>query len=325
MAERRRKVSRPGVALLAAVAIAALAGGALWPRSPDLTLEPAVAALAAPGSRFETLTLANGAVLAAESIEHRDGEWLLRAGGRERVVDPERVAARPIGSVRFWLGSDRFGRDVAARLLHGARVSLLVALGAVAVALGVGVPLGIAAGFARGGAARALLALVEGAQAFPRLFLVVALAAVVTPSVASTIAILGLSGWMPIARLVRAETRKLVASDFVLAVRGLGASPWWIASRHVLPGVVAPIVVEASLGMAGAIAGEAALSFLGLGAPPPTASWGNLIAEGRDLVAVAPWISIVPGVALALTVLACNLVAESGRERADPRRPMLST
>jgi len=124
---------------------------------------------------------------------------------------------------------------------------------------------------------------------------------------------------MPIARLVRAETRRLKASDFVLAARAIGAGPVRVALRHVLPNTLAPVLVEASLGMAGAIASEAALSFLGLGAQPPTASWGNLIADGRDLLATAPWISIAPGCALALTVLACNLLGEGLRDRFDPR------
>ena len=317
---------RLGAALLAALVVAATLGAALWPLAPERTLEPAVAALAPPGARFDLLRLADGRTLAAERIERVAHGFRLHAGGAAREIPEASVDAdRPTGEVRFWLGSDRFGRDVAARTLHGARLSLAVAAAAVAVALGFGVPFGLAAGLARGGAARGLLALLETAQAFPRLFLVVALAAVVPPHPATTILILGSTGWMPVARLVRAEARKIAASDYVLAARAIGASPLRIAFRHVLPGALAPVGVESAFAMAGAIAGEAALSFLGLGAPPPVASWGGLIADGRDVLVAAPWISVAPGVALALTVLACNLLAERTRERFDPRRATLAS
>jgi peptide/nickel transport system permease protein len=323
--ELRRTEARTGAALLGTILALATLGAALWPHDPDRTLDPPVAALAPPGARFEVLRLADGRTLAAERIERAGDEFRLVAGGRERRVPAAAAAARPLGARRFWLGSDRFGRDVAARLLHGARISLAVAGAAVAVALALGVPFGLAAGLAGGRAAGALLALLEAAQAFPRLFLVVALAAVLPAHPLTTVVILGATGWMPLARLVRAEARKLAASDFVLAARGVGASPLRIALRHVLPGTLAPIGVEATLAMAGAVAGEAALAFLGLGAAPPTASWGGLIADGRDVLAAAAWISVAPGVALAATVLGCNLLAEAARERLDPRRTTLAS
>jgi peptide/nickel transport system permease protein len=321
--DRRHREAALGVGLFVVIAVAATAGAALWPLPPNRTLEPSVAALAPPGTRFELLELNDGRRLAADRIE-RDGErYRLHRRGTTLDVPAPSVVGTPT-SVRLWLGSDRYGRDVAARLLHGARISLAVALAAVALALAVGVPVGLAAGMARGRGARLLLAVIESAQAFPRLFLVVVLAAVMTPSPLTTAAILGLTGWMPVARLVRAEARRLAESEFVLAARATGASPLRVAWRHVLPGTLAPVGVEATLGMAGAISGEAALSFLGLGSPPPTASWGNLIADGRDLLSQAAWISVAPGIALVLTVLACHLIAEGTRERLDPRRATLS-
>ncbi len=317
--ERHPRGIRVGGAILAVVALTSTLGAALWPLFPNRPLDPAVAALAAPGTRFEVLPLAEGGELAARRIERRDDVYRLLGPDRVRQIEVAKAGGGPY-VVRYWLGSDRFGRDMVARLLAGARVSLAVAGGAVLLALGFGVPLGLAAGRARGALGALLLAGIEGAQAFPRFFLVVALAAIIPPSVSSAIWILALTGWMPIARMVRAETRRLATSDFLLAARAAGAGPIRIAFRHVLPNVLAPVTVEGSLAMAGAVASEAALSFLGLGAPPPTASWGNLIAQGRDLLATAPWISVAPGIAVALTVLACNLIAEGLRDRLDPRR-----
>ncbi len=312
--------SNLGAALLAAALAAVTAGAALWPLSATRTLEPAVAGNAAPGTRFATLELADGRTLAALRIE-RDGE-LFRLHDRrgERTVPVDAAAAgQPLGMRRFWLGSDRFGRDLVARIAHGGRSSLAVAAASVALALGLGVPLGLAAGLTRGAAGALLLTLFDAAQAFPRLFLVVALAAVVPPSIAAPILILGCTGWMPIARIVRAEARRLAGTEFVAAARAAGLSPRRIAFRHLLPNLWAPIGVEASLATASAIGAEAALSFLGLGLPPPAPSWGGLIADGRDLLAIAPWVSVAPGFALALTVLGANLLAEGARSRFDPR------
>jgi peptide/nickel transport system permease protein len=310
-----------GAGLLAALALAALVGGALWPHHPDRSLDPAVAALARPGARFVAVELTDGRRLAAEHVEVDGDRLRLVGGGRERLVRREELAdpAAAGSVVRFWLGSDRYGRDVAARLLAGARLSLGVGLSAVAVALALGVPIGLAAGLARGGRATALVALIESAQAFPRLFLLVALAAVVRPSAWLLVLVLGATGWMPVARLVRAEARRIAAADYVLAARAGGVGSARLALRHVLPNALAPVVVEASLGLAGAVAAEAALSFLGHGVPPPAASWGRLIADGRDLLSVAPWISIAPGIALGTTLVGCNLVAEGLRDRFDGR------
>jgi peptide/nickel transport system permease protein len=311
---------RQGAILLGATLAAVSLGAALWPLSPTRTLEPATAALAAPGAKLETLALADGRTLAANRIERDGARYRLhdRTGAREVAVELA-APGEPRGERRFWLGSDRFGRDLVARLLHGGRRSLAVAAASVALALGLGVPLGLAAGLARGGAGVLLLAVIDAAQSFPRLFLVVALGAAAPASAATSIVILGLTGWMPIARVVRAEVRRLRDAEFVMAARAAGLSTPRVARQHVLPNLWAPIGVEASLAVASAVAAEAALSFLGLGAPPPAPSWGGLIAEGRDLLAVAPWISVAPGLALAATVLGANLLAEGARARFEPR------
>jgi peptide/nickel transport system permease protein len=322
MPERRSRAPvLAGSVLLGTLALAALVGPALLGRDPELALDPPVSALAPPGARFETLRLAAGYELAAERVV-RDGEtWRLIGPAGERTIEAARVDPRaPTGRVRFWLGSDALGRDVAARLLHGGRVSLAVAAASVALALLVGVPLGLAAGLARGGGDRLLLGSIETAQAFPRLFLLVALVAVLPAGAATTVAILGLTGWMPVARLVRSEVRRLRSSDFVAAARVAGAGGGRLALRHLLPNVVTPVAVEASLAMGAAVTAEAALSFLGLGVLPPTPSWGNLIADGRDVAASAWWVALFPGVALVATVVGASLVGEGLRDRLDPRR-----
>jgi peptide/nickel transport system permease protein len=321
MPDRGRRPSVvAGLALLAVLALAAILGPPLLGRDPELALDPPVSALAPPGARFETLRLAAGYELAAERVV-RDGEaWRLIGKGGERTVDAARVdAGDPTGRVRFWLGSDALGRDVAARLLHGGRVSLAVAAASVAIALLVGVPIGLAAGLARGGGDRVLLGSIETAQAFPRLFLLVALVAVLPAGATTTVAVLGLTGWMPVARLVRAEVRRLRSSDFVSAARVAGVGPGRLALRHLLPNVVTPVAVEASLAMGAAVTTEAALSFLGLGVLPPTPSWGNLIADGREVAAGAWWVALFPGLALIATVIGASLVGEGLRDRLDPR------
>jgi peptide/nickel transport system permease protein len=314
-----RRDVRAGAAILALALAAATLGAALWPTPPERVLDPRVTALAPPLARFATVELVDGRRLAtAGGIAPRDGEVRLRDARGERRVSASEIARA--GTQRYWLGSDRYGRDVAARVLHGGRRSLAVAGASVLLALGIGVPLGLAAGLARGALAGVLLAFVDGARAFPRLFLVVALAAILRPSTGTTILILAATGWMSLARLVRAETRRIAAADYVLAARAAGVGPSRLAFRHVLPNALSPVGVEASLAMAGAIAAEAALAFLGLGAPPPAPSWGNLIADGRDLLADAPWISLAPGLALLITVLGCNLLAEGLRAASGPRR-----
>jgi peptide/nickel transport system permease protein len=223
------------------------------------------------------------------------------------------------------LGQDALGRDVAARILHGARISLGVAGAAVLIALVVGVTLGASAGWAGGWLDELLARVIDVLLAFPGLLLAIALAAVLGPSVRNVVLALSLLGWTGYARLVRAEVAALRRREFVQAAEALGARPLSVVARHLLPLAAPALLVQATFGMAGAIVAEASLSFLGLGAPPPRPSWGGMIEEGRAFLLVAPHLTIFPGIALASTVLALQLLGDGLRDlldvrTADPRR-----
>ncbi|MFL5515420.1 MAG: ABC transporter permease [Gemmatimonadales bacterium] len=216
------------------------------------------------------------------------------------------------------LGTDRFGRDVWARLLFGARVSLGVGAFAVFISVLLGVAIGAAAGFWRGWPAAALLGFTDFALALPRVVLLLLLASLWQPSAWLVIVVLGVTGWMTIARLVHGEVRALAVRPFVESAVGLGVSGPRILWRHILPNALTPVIVAAALGLGNAILLEAGLSFLGLGVQPPTPSWGNLIASGRDTLVNAPWVATAPGVALVLVVVAATLLGDAVRDRLDP-------
>ena len=223
----------------------------------------------------------------------------------------------PLGSFHL-LGTDRFGRDVWARLIYGARVSLGVGTLAVLLSVLIGVAVGAAAGFWRGWVRVALLGLTDFALALPRVVLLLLLASLWQPSAWLVILVLGLTGWMTIARLVYAEVRALAGRPFVESAVGLGVPGPRILVRHILPNALTPVIVAAALGLGNAILLEAGLSFLGLGVQPPTPSWGNLIASGRDTLINAPWVAAAPGVALVLVVVAATLLGDAVRDRLEP-------
>jgi len=216
------------------------------------------------------------------------------------------------------LGTDRFGRDVWTRLVYGARVSLGVGLLAVLISMALGVTVGALAGYGRGPVPLALLGLTDFALAVPRVVLLLLLAALWRPSTALVIVVLGLTGWMSVARLVHGEVRALAARPFVEGAVASGARRLRVLVRHILPNAVTPVIVAAALGVGNAITLEASLSFLGLGVQPPTPSWGNMIASGRDVLVNAPWVATAPGAALVLVVVACTLLGDAVRDAMEP-------
>lgn len=223
----------------------------------------------------------------------------------------------PLG-VFHLLGTDRLGRDVWSRLVHGARVSLAVGALTMIVSLTIGIMVGLVAGTTGGAVATLLLGLTDFALGVPRVVLLLLLAALWNPGALQVILVLGATGWMPIARLVHADTRAQLARPYVQGAVALGAGRTRIMLRHVLPHALTPILAAVTLGIGNAITLEAGLSFLGLGVQPPAASWGTLIASGRDTVVNAPWVGLAPGIALVLVVVGCTLLADAVQARHDP-------
>jgi peptide/nickel transport system permease protein len=302
--------------------IAALAPW-LSPYDPTEQLDPPAGRHRPPGTALAAVRLADGGWRLADRVRRTPGGLEIERRGRVESLaasqvenlTPDGVADRRV----FLLGSDRFGRDILSRMLYGARVSLAVGLIAMALALTVGVALGSAAALGGRLVDALIMRGVDALLSFPFLFLMLALAAFVRPGASATVAILGFTGWTGISRLARAEILSLKNREFVLAARAIGQHPLRILWRHLLPNAFTPVLIQATLLVGNLILIESSLSFLGLGIQPPLPSWGNLISEGRETLAYAWWVAVFPGAALALTVIAFNLLADGLRDFWDPR------
>jgi peptide/nickel transport system permease protein len=239
------------------------------------------------------------------------------AGRDPGAIDVSRQLLAPCWS--YPLGTDDLGRDVLARILYGARISLLVGFVAVGISTCIGVVIGALAGYYGGWVDGLVMRFVDIMLCFPSFFLILAVVAFLEPSIWNIMIVIGLTSWMGVARLVRAEFLSLRERDYVQAAKALGARDGRIIFRHILPNALSPILVSATLGVAGAILVESALSFLGIGVQPPTPSWGNMLIAGKQTLGTAWWLSVFPGLAILVTVLGYNLLGEGIRDALDPR------
>jgi peptide/nickel transport system permease protein len=228
-------------------------------------------------------------------------------------------AIRQAPSAGHWFGTDEIGRDVLSRVVWGTRASLLAGLVSVSIALALGVPIGLVAGFFGGFVDMAISRITDAFLACPFLILAIALAAFLGPSLTNAMIAIGVSATPIFVRLTRAQVLNVKVEDYIEAARAIGNPPWRIALRHVLPNVTAPLIVQATLATAAAVIAEASLSFLGLGQQPPAPSWGSMLNTAKNYVDQAPWMAIWPGLAIFLLVLGLNLLGDGLRDALDPR------
>lgn len=265
--------------------------------------------------RRNRLALAGLVVVVLLAVAAAGAPWLAPADPAKQSLIEKR--ARP--GEKFLLGADEFGRDILSRIIYGSRVALLVGLLSVAIALGLGLALGCLAGFAGGWVDVLIMRGVEVLLAFPYLLLAIAVVSALGPGVLNTTIAVGIWGTPTVIRLVRGAVLTARESEYVRAATALGATAGRVLTRHVLRNILPTVIVYSTLFMANAILVEAALSFLGLGVPPPTPSWGLMVSSGRDFLVVAPHIATVPGLAIMIAVLGFNLLGDGLRDALDPR------
>ncbi len=245
--------------------------------------------------------------------------WWKKSKTEPGSMSNKPVAAPTPWDTPHWLGTDALGRDVLSRMIWGGRVSLSVGIVSVVIYVGLGILIGALAGYFRGYVDLAISRFIEIVICFPTFFLILTIVALRGPSIWNIMVVIGLTGWTGVARLIRAEFLRLVDQEFVLAGRALGYSSTRLIFRHILPNAMAPVLVSATFGIAGAILTESALSYLGLGITIPIPSWGSLLLDGRNSENVAPWLVFLPGLLIFLTITCYNLVGEALRDASDPR------
>ena len=229
------------------------------------------------------------------------------------------AAVRKAPSAAHWLGTDEIGRDVLSRVIFGSRASLLAGVVSVLISLAIGVPTGLIAGYAGGIADMLISRMTDALLACPFLILAIALAAFLGPSLENAMIAIGISATPAFIRLARGTTLAVKAEEYILAARAIGNPPWRVALRHVLPNIVPPLLVQATLAIAAAVIAEASLSFLGLGQQPPEPSWGSMLNTAKNYIDNAPWMALWPGLSIFLLVLSFNLVGDGLRDALDPR------
>jgi len=265
--------------------------------------------------RRNKMALAGGIVVIVLFIVSFLAPWI--APYDPGAIDLTEVLLAP--SVDHLLGTDQLGRDVLSRMIWGARISLKVGFVATGIAIAIGTILGALAGYYGRWVDGVIMRFVDIMLCFPSFFLILAVIAILEPSIWNIMIVIGLTSWMGVTRLVRADFISLKERDFVQSARVIGVSDFRIIFRHILPNAMASVLVAATLGVAGAILTESALSFLGIGVQPPTPSWGNILTAGKDNIDIAWWLSLYPGLAILVTVLGYNLLGEGIRDSLDPR------
>jgi peptide/nickel transport system permease protein len=277
--------------------------------------------------RFPPLVICSGLILVGLIVTALLSPYIApHSPIRERLVDR---LLPPVwaedGDRRYLLGTDHLGRDLLSRIIYGSRVSLVVGFAAVTIGGGLGVVLGVAAGFLGGRTGEVIMAVADMQLAFPNILLAIAIIAVLGPSFTNLVIVIGISGWVTYARIARGQVLSVREKEFVEAIRAQGGSRWRIVWRHILPNILSPLIVVATLDLARTIILESTLSFLGLGIQPPTPSWGGMLSDGREYLLSAWWIATFPGVALMLTALSFNRLGDWVRDLTDPRLHHLSS
>ncbi|HYU36021.1 MAG TPA: ABC transporter permease [Thermoanaerobaculia bacterium] len=312
-----------GAVAAGVLALAAASAPWLAPYDPDEQLDPAAGSFRPPGTSLAAVRLADGNWRLADRAERVPAGLRIERLGRTEVLPAGRVlnlTPRGVADRRFYLlGSDRFGRDLWSRMLWGGQLSLTIGLLSAALSLILGVAVGAAAALGGPWIDGLLMRLVDALLSFPLTLLLVALAVFFQPSTSALVLFLGGLGWMGISRLTRAEILGLKEREFVLAARAIGLHPFVVFRRHLLPNAFTPVLVQTALLVGQIILAESSLSFLGLGVQPPTPTWGNLVAEGRDSLSQAWWIATFPGAAISIAVVGFNLLGDGLRDVLDPR------